>query len=199
MPKGFGLKKQTKDQYIKNFIKTSKALLSGFETPEEAKQYFSKKRAKTYQGTHNDYTIEELLNPVCKNLAIHVNPTSSTPDGRKIAVAGFNGLWRVVLIERPDKSLDLDIGVMSGSTYRFHSEVIKDSIINKFGREIYDQWRSLVMSDINSLQELIEVIRTQIDHVPWSYTCSPSSARLCNRVGISTFRGAAFLFPSSYN
>ena len=94
--------------------------------------------------------------------------------------------------------MDLDIGVLSGRGYRFHSDVIKQSIIRRFGIEAYNQWRALVKSDIGSLKELIQVIQTQIDFVPWSYTCSQSSARLCEQVGVSTYRGAAFLFPASY-
>lgn len=198
MPKGFGNKRQTKEQYIKNFVRTSKQLLSGFETPEEAKHYYSKKWFAEFVDSSTDYSAEQLLNPTPQKLAIHMNPKVKREGIYKIALAGFNGIWRVMLLERPDKSLDLDIGVLAGSGYRFHSEVIKQSIIRHFGIRVYSEWRALVKSDIGSLKELIQLIQTQIDCVPWSYTCSQSSARLCQQVGVSTYRGAAFLFPASY-
>jgi hypothetical protein len=196
MSKGFGFKQQTRKQYIKNFIRNSRVLLNGFESPEEAKQYISKMWFKTYSLKNNDYSIEQLLSPAVRDLEIVHNPRNDVPEYCKIA--GYNGLWRVMLIERPDNSLDLDIGVMAGSGYRFHSGVIKHSIVTKFGYEVYDQWRFMVKSNIESLKQLIRVIRTEIDCIPWSYTCSESSARLCNQVGIETYRGAAFLFPASY-
>ena len=198
MPKGFGAKQQSKEQYIKNFIKSSKALLAGFETPEEAKNYFSNKWYAEFVDSNNDYTVDQLLNPRRKDLSIHSDPKIARPGMRKIKLAGFNSIWRVLLIERSDKSLDLDIGVLAGKSYRFHSEVIKQSIIRRFGINVYNEWRALVKSDIGSLKDLIHVIQTQIDFVPWSYTCSQSSARLCEQVGVSTHRGAAFLFPDSY-
>lgn len=198
MSNGFGIKTQSKDQFIKNFIKTSKALLSGFETPEEAKQHFSKMWFKEYSLKHNEYTIGELLNPVCRNLEIEFNPDFKNYRIGKVALVGYNGIWRVMLLKRPDNSLELDIAVMAGSCYRFHSEVIKFSITNTYGLDVYNQWRIMVNSNLGSLTQLIQVIRSKINHVAWSYTCSPSSARLCNRVGISTSRGAAFLFPANY-
>jgi hypothetical protein len=198
MPKGFGLKQQTKPQYIANFMKTSRALLAGFQTPEEARQYFSNKWFDEYSNSNNNYSVEQLLNPPYRDLVIDINPNGAAAGNCKIALKGFNGIWRVMLLERPDQSLDLDIGVMAGSCYRFHSEVIKNSIVKRFGSDIYSQWRAMVKSDIESLRELIQIIRTEINSVPWSYTCSQSSARLCNQVGISTYRGVAFLFPASY-
>jgi hypothetical protein len=198
MSKGFGSKKQTKAQYIKNFIKSSKSLLCGFNSPEEAKHYHSRKWFYEYSSTNNDYSVEQLLNPPYRNLEIHANSRDAVPGNTKIVLTGFNGIWRVMIKERPDESLDLDIAVMAGSCYRFHSDVIKQSIVKKFGIEAFNQWRAIVKSDIESLKELIQLIQTQIDFVPWSYTCSQSSARLCNKVGISTYRGAAFLFPADY-
>ncbi len=59
MPKGFSTKQQTKDQYIKNFIKSSKQLLNGFETPEEAKHYYSNKWFAEFADSNNDYSIEQ--------------------------------------------------------------------------------------------------------------------------------------------
>lgn len=198
MSNGFGSKKQTKKQYIKNFFKNSKCLLDGFSTPEEAKCFHSKQWFNAYAFAGGDYTYEQLLNPERTKLAIEHNPKFTVNSKSKVIMAGYNGIWRVLLIEKNGNSLDLDIGVYVGDRYRFHSEVIRQSITLNYGKGVYDQWRKLVNDDIESLRELIEAIRAQIPCVAWSYTCSTSSARLCEKVGISTYRGAAFLFPSSY-
>ena len=198
MLKGFGAKQQTKDQYIKNFMRTSKKVLNGFNTPEEAKYYQSNLWFKQYAYSSNDYSMEQLLNPKKENLKIDLTPKPKSNGMDKIVLTGYNGIWRILLHERSDKSIDFDIAVCSGKCYRFHSEVIKQSIQSGFGIDVYNQWRALVKSDQNSLKQLIHLIQSQINFIPWSYTCSQSSARLCEQVGISTYRGAAFLFPASY-
>jgi len=198
MSKGFGAKQQTKEQYIKNFIKSSKALRNGFATPEEAKLNQSRTWFNQYIKNETRSSREQLLTPKVQPLTICSNYKPPGLDCSNIILAGFNGQWRVLIFERQDKSLDFDIAVWAGCNYRFHSEVIKQSIISKHGTETYNIWRNMVKADIDSLRELIKVMSSQVDSVPWSYTCSISAARLCQQVGISTYRGAAFLFPPTY-
>jgi hypothetical protein len=197
MHTGFGLKQQTKDQFIRNFMSTSKLIKGRWESPEEAGRFHGKMWFNKFRGTRNDYSIDQLLNPVRKHLTVTTRPESRSED-RQLSVIGYNGIWRILLIERADKSLELDIGVLVGTHYRFHSEVIKHSIVSRFGQEVYNQWRDLANSEVGSLKALAQAVGSQTKHVAWSYICSDSSARLCEKVGIKTYRGTAFLFPDSY-
>jgi len=198
MPKGFGAKQQTKEQYIKNFFKTSKAICDGFATPEEAK--FNQSRIWFNECIKNvtRSSRQQLLTSKVQPLTICSNYKPPGVHNSNSILAGFNGQWRVLIFERQDKSLDFEIAVWNGCNYRFHSEVIKQSIISKHGTETYNSWKNMVKADIDSLRELIKVMSSQVDSVPWSYTCSISAARLCQQVGISTYRGLAFLFPQTY-
>ena len=185
----------SRESYIKQFFKTSKNLRSGFATPEEAKIHHSNVWFQAYAVKKCTSTLGELLDPGFKKLSI-VN--SSEPRGNfKGSLVGYNGLWRISVYGSP-KSKEYDIAVNVGGDYRFHSEVIKHAITSRHGESVYDQWRTLVKSDIQSLRVLVDSVRQHLKCVHWSYTCSSSSDRLCQQVGVSTHRGAAFLFPASY-
>jgi hypothetical protein len=195
MPKKLHSKEQSKKQYIKNLIKNSKEVCAGFRTPEEAKECYSNYWFHKYYLLNNDYSVRQLLDPERQPLTIKDTPSSSRENGRLI---GHNGLWRICIHPRSRKSLDFDIAVKSGSQYRFHSRVIQHSIVSRHGTEVYDQWRRMVKDDIESLRTLVSRIKSQLTCVPWSYTCSQSAANLCEQVGVSTYRGTAFLFPDSF-
>jgi hypothetical protein len=199
MFKGFTSKKQTQKQYITNLLKSSRAIYSGFDSIEEAKWHHSKMWFEAYAPKVGDYSLEELLNPERKDLVFRKNCDDLVGTQRKVNLAGYNGVWRLVLQERPDKSYDFTIGATVGNRYRFHPEAIQHGITTKYGDSIYKNWKRIVMQDINSLVELIEGVKSRISAVPWSYTCCESSANLCETVGITTYRGAAFLFPESYS
>jgi hypothetical protein len=195
MPNKRQSKEHVKKEYIKNLIKSSNEVLAGFRTPEEAKMHHANLWFDKYFLENNNYTAEQLLNPSRNSLEIN---ESLSGMGNKKQIIGYNGLWRIYIHPRSSKSLDFDIAVKAGSKFRFHSKVIKHSIISRHGKDVYDQWRSIVKDDLESLRILVNEIRTHIKSIPWSYTCSQSSQNLCEQVGISTYRGTAFLFPSSY-
>jgi hypothetical protein len=196
MPKKRLSKAQAKIAYIKNIIKNSKEVLSGFSTPEEAKQYHSKLWFDKYSIENNDYSAKQLLEPAYEALRIERGISRST---YKDTLLAYNGLWRIYIHPRSRKSLDFDIAVKAGSGYRFHSKLIKHSILSRHGKSTYDQWRKIVKADIESLKVLVELVKTRISSIPWSYTCSQSAANLCEQAGIETHRGTAFLFPNSFS
>ena len=198
MSKGFRKKQQSKQQYIKNLFSSSRAICAGFATPEEAKSFYSKKWFAENIKNHYNYSADELLNPETKELAIH-RLDGQPVNNMKPVLVGYNGLWRIAILERGDKSMDFVIGVLTGATYRYHSDVIKCSICGRHGKQVYEQWRKMVRADIESLRVLVASIKAQLTAVPWSYTCSKSAANLCEQVGITTYRGTAFLFPNSYS
>ena len=150
-----------------------------------------------YSLENNDYTLSELLNLKHKSLEIKNKRVTGKYGGN--AIIGYNGIWRIYVHPSNRKSLDFDIAVKAGNGYRFHSRVIKHSITSRHGKTAYATWRKAVKNDIDSLKLLVTAIRSELTSVPWSYTCSPSAARLCEQVGVSTHRGAAFLFPSCYS
>ena len=196
MPKNRPSKGQMKARYIKNMIKTSKEVLAGFSTPEEAKRHYSNLWFDTYCLKHNDYSAKQLLNPAREALRIEGGISTTGNKGKLMA---YNGLWRIYIHPRSRRSLDFDISVKAGSGYRFHSRVIKHSILSRHGKSVYDQWRQIVKEDIKSLGVLVQQVQSRISSIPWSYTCSQSAANLCEQVGISTYRGTAFLFPNSFS
>jgi hypothetical protein len=198
MSTGFGAKKQTKEQYMKNFFKTSKALLNGFSTPEEAKQNQSREWFNKYVRYGNKCSTKELLNPKREKLRLDYNFKLPGDNLTNVVFAGFNGLRRVIVFEREDRSYDFDISVLVGTRYRFHPDLIKHAICASRGADIYDEWKRLSKADIDSLAELIQLISSKLKSVAWSYTCSISSAKLCQEAGVSTHRCAAFLFPACY-
>ena len=196
MPKKCPSNEQMKAQYIKNMIKTSKEIRGRFSTPEEAKSHYSNRWHDTYYLINNDYSTKQLLNPTREALRIEGGISTTGNNGKLMA---YNGLWRIHIHPRSRKSLDFDISVKAGSGYRFHSRVIKHSILSRHGKSAYDQWRQIVKEDIESLSVLVQKVQSRISSIPWSYTCSQSAANLCEQVGISTYRGTAFLFPDSFS
>ena len=195
MSKGFAAKQQTKYQYIADYIRSSGEIFAGYRTLEEAKSSMSNRWFNQYCVNSQDYSVSELLTPSRQPLTIK---NTLSRKGGKGVLTGYNGVWKIFIHPRSKYSLDFDISVIAGRHYRFHSDVIKHNIISHYGKSIYDQWRMIVKSDIDSLAKLVKEVRPQIASVPWSYTCSQSSANLCEQVGIKTYRGTAFLFPDSF-
>lgn len=187
---------QKKQHYIKSTIKNSKEILAGFSTPEEAKIYHSNLWFSKYCCVNNDYSVKELLEPARQQMSFKGGISKESPNG---ILAGHNGLWRIIIHPRSRKSFDFDIAVRAGREYRFHSKVIRHSIISRHGETAYEQWREMAKADIQSLKDLIHETQSRINIIPWSYTCSKSAANLCEAVGISTYRGTAFLFPESFS
>ena len=196
MPKKRPSNGQAKAQYIKNMIKTSKEVLDRFHTPEEAKHHYSNLWFDTYCLNNIEYSAKQLLNHTHEALRIEGGISTT---GNKGKLMGYNGLWRIYIHPRSRRSLDFDISVKAGSGYRFHSRVIKHSILSRHGKSVYDQWRQIAKEDIDSLNVLVQNVQSRISSIPWSYTCSQSAANLCEQVGISTYRGTAFLFPNSFS
>jgi len=195
MPKKQLSKEQKKKQYMKEMIKTSTEIRADFATPEEAKHYHSNLWFDKYYLQNNDYSPQQLLEPTLEALRFEGGISTASNKG---SLLGYCGLWRINIHPRSKKSLDFDISVKAGSVYRFHSKVIKHSIQSRQGKPIYDQWREIVKSDIDSLRILVREVQSRINCIPWSYTCSQSAANLCEQVGVDTYRGTAFLFPDSF-
>jgi len=197
--KGFSAKAETKSHYIKNLLVNSKEARAGFSTVSEAREFHSRNWYKEYAVKRSNYSLEQLLNPERKELDVQL--TSGKTDGNHSdnpLALGLKGVWCITLCRRPSGSINFNIAVMTGNLYRFHSEVIKQDIVTRYGMDTYRQWKQIVSDDISSLIDLVKAMRSTLKKTAWSYTCSDSAIRLCRRVGIRVEQGIAFLFPDGY-
>ena len=116
-----------------------------------------------------------------------------------MVLEGFNGIWSLIVSKNHDRGgLDFTIAVYNGVVYRFHPDIIEYQIIHDHGKEIYDQWRTMVKSQVNLLTDLVRQIQSQLDSLIPSFTCSDRSANLCRKAGIPVHQGVAFLVPAKY-
>ena len=86
--------------------------------------------------------------------------------------------------------------VSAGGIYRFHPQAIEKTIVQKYGRTVYNSWKNIVLEDLGSLELLIQEMRKRIKKTYSSPTCCDRSSKLCKRVGIPIEKNYGFLFPS---
>lgn len=195
---GFGSKTESCSQYMKNFLRQSK----GFSPAHVA--HIQTTWMREYSNRNrNPYSLEELLQCEHFDLAIVespiINSESKLPVNFQPLIFGCNGFWNVTILnDKLNRNYDFTINVFAGNGFSFHPEVIKREITSKYGSMIYETWRSMILDDLPSLNRLVECIRERITFVAPSITCSKSSARLCQRVGIPVLNDVAFIFPSNY-
>ena len=109
----------------------------------------------------------------------------------------FKGQWCMSVDKQTNGNYDFTISVHADGVSRFHSEAIKRRLIKNYGVEAFNAWRQIVLSDLPSLQFLVDDMKTRIRRVHASVTCTESATRLCQRVGIPVKNDIAFLIPSS--
>ena len=196
MSVGFGHTTQTTNQYINEFLRRERIR---WDTKQQQVDWYNDYTSRNYQ-----YTVEELLNPKRDELTIEHNPhiewKRATHKGLKVLVQAENGLWRLGVLRNPmHKFYDFTISVRAGGGKRFHPDAIEQCITKKYGSVVYQEWRAMVLDDLDSLKTLVKEVRDRIDFVAPSIVCCDRSARLCKSVGIPVKGQFAFLFPSSYS
>ena len=194
---GFGSKTESCSQYMKNFLKQHKCI----SPAQIAKQQLEWSR--DYSNRNYSYSLQDLLQCEHQDLAIRESldfcRAQTSHMHLKPLISGMNGFWSILVLRDTELNIfDFTISVSVGDGYRFHPEAIKRDISSKYGTMIYATWRSMILDDLPSLERLLECIRERITFVAPSITCSKSSARLCQRVGIPVLNDVAFLFPSNY-
>ena len=120
----------------------------------------------------------------------------TTPGGKPLHTlfSETKGFWKLRVVRSSVNDLtDFTISVLVGNKWRFYPAAIKREIVRDHGMEAYLQWRSMVLSDLDSLRYLIG--RASFDGYAYSVTCCESSERLLRRVGIHVQQGLAFLLP----
>ncbi len=192
MSLGIAATTQKSRDVIENYLKQNKKLSSNVD--EQRSAWF-----RDYSRRKHDYTIDELLNPVRHDLEITSNPgiewTNPSHFGKITHYYNNNGLWTIACgIDNQVK--DFTIYVRSGTKFRFHPDAIESQIKRKYGADAYAKWKTMVLDDIDSLEELVQETRKRIKFTYVSITCCERSTRLCERVGIPVRQGLAFLHPA---
>ena len=115
-------------------------------------------------------------------------------------MTAVQGCWQFDVYQlaeegRYEYTISVAAAYNGGYVYRSSPELIQDHLSSRFGKGDYLKWKESVLSDIDSLRNLVKVVQQNINRVIPSVTCSDRSARLCEQVGIPVERGIAFLFP----
>ena len=192
MSLGFAATTQKSRDVIKNYLKQNKQLSSNVD--QQRRAWFC-----DYSRRKHDYAIDELLNPVRHDLEIKSNPriewTNPSHLGIVVHYLNYNGLW-CISCGTKDQEKDFTISVSAGDVSRFHPDAIEGEVKNKYGAGAYAKWKTMVLDDIDSLEELVQETRKRIKYTYASITCCERSTRLCERVGIPVRQGIAFLHPA---
>ena len=153
MSKGFGDRGESKTQFIDNFFKNSKRVLGHFGTPEEAQEANANHWYNTFVSTRHSASKEETLYPERKELTFERGDSLlKIIDDSSIALGAWLGVWRILIHKRHKcNTYDFDISVNAGGRYRFHPEVIRDTISAAHGKEFYSLWRAQVLKEIPDL------------------------------------------------
>ena len=138
---------------------------------------------------------DELFLP-CEDRDIVSFDQETTPSGKPLHTLfkGTKGFWKLNVVRSSVNDLtDFTISVLVGNKWRFYPAAIKREIVEHHGMDAYIQWRSYVLSDLDSLRFLVGKVK--FDGYAYSVTCCESSERLCKHVGIHVQNGFAFLLP----
>jgi hypothetical protein len=138
---------------------------------------------------------DELFIP-CDDRFIPSLDLTTTP-GRQPIYTLFNkskGFWKLRVIRSSVNDLtDFTISVLVGNKWRYYPAAIKREIVHHHGLELYQQWRSTVLNDVDGLRQLINSVRFK--GYAYSVTCCDPSERLCKLAGLEVQSNIAFLFP----
>lgn len=195
-----GFTNSTPDKFINQFFRCK-------DDPRLSPGNVHRVRQEWYEDYSNrsyGQTLDELFYPTLRPLEISTDLGdfichSDRHKSQVPLVLGLNGLWSITVNYESDGNYcDFTIQVDCGGIFRFGADSIEKDLKERYGSLIYQQWRALVMSDLDSLKELIQEVRNNIAVVVPSITCGKRSTRLCQRVGIPVVKNFAFLFPSSY-
>ena len=206
MSVGFASTTQTTEQFVDSWIrKPPRKWLKGFGDLKTHVQI-------TQHNWHNDYmsraeqgmydcSKEDLLGPPLRWAQLFIPKVSKLENdhGCLPYLNGNCGRWGMSLTKTDKGVLDFTITVLHGNGLRFQPHAIEYATVNQHGRDVYNQWKKLVMDDIGSLKFIIKRVRHHIETPIASVCCSKRSANLCRRVGLPVEQGVAFLLPSKFN
>ena len=212
---GFGIKQQSKDQLIQNWLsqEPASAITNDFldlHVLTQREEWDNEQLKKAEKG---DYLAakKEILNPDIEEELV-VRKSHILHDKKEVIYHGCFGHWNInvsyIFPERQYKHFntrfyrpgryDFTINALVGDRYKHHPKAIQYSITRQHGHDVYKQWRANVMNDIASLQQLVKGMQEIVPRVIASTTTSARSERLCKLAGLPVKAGMAFLIPSQY-
>ncbi len=87
-------------------------------------------------------------------------------------------MWSIDLTKE-NGNLSFTAAAHVGKFWRFHPIAIKSNIVRNYGNVVYEQWKNLVIEDIDSLRFIVKDARKRTKNTHFSATCCESSTRLC--------------------
>ena len=123
------------------------------------------------------------------------------------AITFMCGLWAVVLAltdesGKRQKYPVWTLGVKTGKRFRCSPSGIRTLIVCQFDQETYDEWKKLVISNLQGAYEVLASACDWLGHkkkVGLSYLSGRSSMQLLTEMGIRCERDHAFLYPHYKN
>ena len=151
-----------------------------------------------YIGRNDDelVSLEELLSPdIEPKENINNDGLTNTADTHKhITNANLirRGYWGLCTnYDTQTKEWDFTFMVKVGDLYQFHPKAIRQRIVKQHGILVYEKWKQLVMADFDSLMWLKSQWNLPVPLVT-SIACSPSSEKLCKKMGFDVRSGVVF-------
>lgn len=187
---------------IDSYIKNPRKIHPSFTNLEKLvstyrSKYFLDFFSDNYPNTKRDF----LLNLPKEELWVTTLNDHCSPIEKNI-LGGRNGVWSIKIAKViTENRFHFSLGVYSACNkeglgfYRYSPQIIQEDLIENFGEETYLKWKEQVKGDLPALQELITEVRKRIKKVIPSITCSPRSAKLCEKAGIPVKENIAFLLP----
>ena len=184
------------DSYLNNPRKISKFC----KCVEDYVQRNREEYHQSFKGRYYPTPLDKIQQ--LPNCSLRISKLRKSVPGTKNILYARKGCWEIHLNKLiGENRLDFTVTVAAGYVgnygyiYRFLPEGIEQDLTSRFGRDVYLDWKRAVLGDIQSLRDLVGVVRKKIKRVVPSVTCSERSARLCEMAGIPVKGGIAFLIP----
>ena len=169
---------------IQSIVLNSRLVKHGFPTVKDSVAEHRMMWKKEFKHKKRDYTIIELLSPKYSDFKCGYTK-SGNYKLRK-------GLWALTI--HPNTEFTIQVAV--GTNLAYHADSIQWDIETTMGKDVYAQWKKIVMDDFNSIKFLIAKAQKKIKKPVTSITCSERSEKLCKKAGLPVEQGVAVLLPS---
>ena len=158
---------------------------------------------KHYIGRNDNHliSIEDLFAKGSDELVIEATtPVAETHKSLTKVTSYTKGYWGLTVqydsnIKQWDFTFNVKVGGPNtpGARGQFHPRAIRQRIVTQHGVEVYEKWREMVMGDWENLMEVKAAWNPPVPLVG-SIACSPSSERLCKKMGFDVRSGVVFWF-----
>jgi hypothetical protein len=197
--KGFGSRKQSDRDIVRSIVSDHhwfRDLDIAEEVSGQRKEWDSRYFAMRYKKPENS------LSSYSCDFRYEFSPpgwASKLHQHLDVLLLAQKGFWSL-MVSRDGDQYDYTICVAVGPDLRFHAPSIRSSFSQWYADPLeaqyqYQQWRQMVLNDLDSARFLIASFEPPKHML--SVTCSPSSERLCRRLGLHVNKGIAFWLKNS--